>query len=140
MSSEQIFEFIGNHPFLIAAFVVSIVLIVVGQLKRSRSNSIEAQEAVRLINQEDAQVVDLRDKKAFESGHILDAKNLLPAKLKNDFPTLKLKLDKPVILVCQMGNTSGGQVANFVEQGCEVVYSLKDGIYGWEKAKLPLET
>lgn len=133
-------EFAGNHPFLLAAFVVSIVLIVYGQLKRSRSNSIEAQEAVRLINQEDAQVVDLRDKKTFESGHILDAKNIVPAKLNNDFATLKLKTDKPVILVCQMGNTSGAQVAKFVELGCDAVYSLKDGIYGWEKAKLPLET
>ncbi len=140
MNIERIIEFTGNHPYLMIALLFSIAVIISAELRRRRSNGVSASEVVRLINQEDAQVVDLRDEAAFKAGHIIDSKNLQASKVNDDFAVLKLKLDKPVILVCQMGTNAGSVVKQFTDKGCEQVYNLQDGIYGWEKAKLPLET
>lgn len=140
MNIEKLIEFAGNHPILMGGLFFSIAIIVSAELKRRRGNGVSASEMVHLINQQDAQVVDLRDEKAFNAGHIIDSKNISLAKVNNDFASLKLKTDKPVVLVCQMGTTSGGAIKQFTEKGCEQVYNLRDGIYAWEKAKLPLET
>lgn len=140
MNIERIIEFLGNHPYLAAGLAFSIGLIIYAEIRRRNGNGVDASEVVRLINQSDAQVVDLRDEKAFLEGHIIDSKNILPGKINDDFSSLKLKTDKPVILICQMGTTSASSIKTFIEKGCAEVYSLKDGIYGWQKAKLPLET
>lgn len=140
MNIERIAEFTTNHPFLVGALLVSIGVIVSAELKRRRGNTIGVSELIKLVNQADGQVIDLRDEKSFNAGHIIDAKNISPTKINDDFATLKLKLDKPVILVCQMGSTSNSSIKQFLDKGCEQVYSLRDGIYAWQKAKLPLET
>ena len=68
---DQLFEFIGNHPFLVGTFVLLLVLFIRNETQRG-GRSVSAQELVGLVNKEDAVVLDLRDKKEFEAGHIVD--------------------------------------------------------------------
>lgn len=57
-------------------------------------------EATRLINKEDAVVVDLRQRDDFRKGHIAGATNLLPSEIKaNNVGELEKHKDRPLIVV-----------------------------------------
>ena len=65
----QFFEFIGNHLYLSFMWVVTLGVIIMYH-QRTASSSVGPQQAVMLINRKEAIVVDVREKKEFESGHI----------------------------------------------------------------------
>ena len=88
---EQFFEFIGNHLLLSSMWVVSAAAIIFYHA-RTAASSVGPQQAVMLINRQDAVVVDIRDKKEFEAGHIVDAIHIPLAKLKQRAPAELKKL------------------------------------------------
>ena len=67
---EQLFTFIGNHPYLVGAFIVLLMLFIRNEMSRGGAN-ISAQELVQLVNNDDALVLDVRDTAEFEQGHIV---------------------------------------------------------------------
>src|SRR3569832_2723075 len=75
----QFGDFVANHWMLVSALVFIITLIVVTELKRKVLGfaDIYPQQAVRLMNQEEAIALDVRDDKEFRSGHILNAVHFL---------------------------------------------------------------
>ncbi|WP_449450477.1 rhodanese-like domain-containing protein, partial [Streptococcus suis] len=65
-------------------------------------------EAVSLMNNEDAVVVDLRSIDEFERGHIINSLNILPAEIKkNNVGKIHHHKDTPVILACATGMSAG---------------------------------
>ena len=54
---DQVFEFIGNHPILVAAFVILLVLFIRNETRRG-GRSVTAQQLVDLVNRENALVLD----------------------------------------------------------------------------------
>ena len=106
---DQLIEFAGNHLLLVTAFVVLLVAIIVQENKKA-GKGIGVQEATRLINRENAVVVDLRSKQEFAAGHVLDAVNIPFSNLSSRVAELEKSKDKPVILVCKMGQHSQGWI------------------------------
>ena len=73
---------------------------------------IDAAEAQRLITEEAAQVVDIRDRNSYEQGHIADATHL-------DNETVQAYVgsadkSKPLVVCCYHGNMSQG-AAEYVD-------------------------
>jgi len=68
----QFIEFVGNH-WILSTLWVALVTALILHRTRTSGESVSAQQAVMLINRSDAVVVDVRDKKDFDAGHIVDA-------------------------------------------------------------------
>jgi rhodanese-related sulfurtransferase len=95
-------------------------------------------ELTRLINRENAVVVDVRSKEDYEGKHILNAVNM-PNK---DFEANQAKLDKykkqAVVVYCASGTESARVARILSTQGFEQIYCLKGGLPSWQNANLPL--
>ena len=79
---EQFFTFLGNHPLLVGTFVLLVVLFFRNESVRAGA-TVGTQELVRLVNKEDAIVLDVRDRTEFMEGHIVDAVNIPYASLES---------------------------------------------------------
>lgn len=129
--------FAGNHPFLIAAAVLLILVIAVSEVRRARRpwKELGPLEAVRLINA-GAQLVDVRGHDAYRAGHIINARHIPLAELGDK--AAKLDAGKPVILYCDTGITSGRGAAQLAGRGFGEVYNLRGGIAAWKQENMPV--
>lgn len=134
---EQFVEFIGNHLVLSGLWLALVVIIFAQQRARS-SKSVGPQQAVMMINRNDAVVLDIRDKKEFDAGHIVDAINIPVGKLGQRVTELDRHKQKPVVVVCKMGQHSGDACKTLQEAGFEQVVRLGGGIAEWRAQSLPL--
>lgn len=133
-------EFTTNHPFLVAAAAILAVLAIVIEIRhRSRGGSatLGPQDAVRLVNA-GALVVDVRDQKAYEAGHIIDARSIPAAEVAGKADTLKKFKEKPVLVYCDNGFTSAGAAKALRAQGFTKVVSLRGGLSSWLQENLPV--
>lgn len=137
---EHLGQFVINHWVLFSLWVLTLVALVATFLMKSkgRAPQIPPTEVTRLINHQDAIVIDVRDKTAYAKGHILGAMSLPLAELPNRLADLAIDRSKPVVLYCQAGSTSGGAVGPLTQAGFEKVYRLKGGVLEWQDANLPL--
>jgi len=133
----QFVEFIGNHLALSGMWVVSVVAIILYYKKNSASGVIP-QKAIMLINREGAIVVDVREKKEFDAGHVVDSINIPSTKLKQRITELKKYTQKPIIVVCKLGQHSGEAAKVIQEAGHQDVFKLSGGITEWRAQSLPL--
>lgn len=133
----QFLEFIGNHLLLSSLWLVAFAAIVFYH-QRTGSKGVGPQQAVMLINRSDAIVVDVRDKKEFESGHIVDAINIPLAKMDQRVSELKKHKGKPVVVVCKLGQHSGEAAGKIQAAGHEQVFKLSGGVTEWKAQSMPL--
>lgn len=133
----QFVEFIGNHWLLSTLWLAALAAIILYH-QRTGGASVGPQQAVMLINRKDAVVVDVREKKEFEAGHIVDAINIPLIKLKQRLNELKKYQDKPVIVYCKMGQHSAEAIKTLQEAGHSEVYKLSGGVSEWKAQSLPL--
>lgn len=139
MDLNQLSEFVTNHLMLVMAFVVLLALLVGGELKRRIGGiqSITPVEATRLLNHDNAILIDMRSDKDFRDGHIVNAIHL-PAKDLGTDTRLDKYRDRPLIVYCNSGNQSAQLCGKLRKQGFEPVYNLKGGVLAWQRAELPL--
>ncbi len=105
----------------------------------SKIKVISRGEATRLINKEDAVVVDLRQRDDFRKGHIAGSVNLLPTEIKaNNLGELEKHKDKPIIVVDGSGMQAQEPATALNKAGFERVFVLKEGVAGWSGENLPL--
>jgi rhodanese-related sulfurtransferase len=90
------------------------------------------------VNQHEGIVVDLRDAADYRQGHIVDSLNLPLAKLPERIAELERYRDKPVVLVCKLGQTASGAAKTLKEKGFTRVFKLGGGISEWQGSQLPL--
>ncbi|MFT6295063.1 MAG: rhodanese-related sulfurtransferase [Glaciecola sp.] len=133
----QFIEFIGNHLILAAAWLL-VAAGIVFYHQRTGSKSVSPQGAVALINRSDGIVIDLRDKKDFDAGHIVDSINIPYAKLAQRLTELDKHKETPVIVVCKLGQQSGMASKQIQEAGFLDVHKLAGGISEWRAQSLPV--
>jgi len=137
---QRLLEFIGHHPYLVAAAVLAAIVVVVYEL-RARVQAfaaLSAAQAVRLMNQGGALVIDLRSKDSFDAGHIVDARNVPAATLESQADSLKKWRDKNVITYCDNGHNGASAARALIKLGFTKVFNLQGGLNGWVKDNLPL--
>ena len=129
----QAIEFAQKHTFLTIAWfaVLFMTLFTFFKSATQKYRVITNPEAVRLMNDEEAVVIDLRPIDEFQRGHIIGSVNLLPTEIKNHNV-------RPVIIVDVNGVSSTTSAELLTKQGFEKVYVLKDGLAAWAGANLPL--
>jgi rhodanese-related sulfurtransferase len=140
---QQLFEFAGNHPLLIAAAVGLVATIVVTEIRlRNRGFSeLSPADAVKLINTADAAVLDVRTQEAYAKGHIINSRHVPAAELATVAENKLKKLRKqPVIAYCDNGMASQKAAAELRRLQFESVFTLKGGLDSWKRDNLPLES
>lgn len=131
--------FLQNHMPLTAALIVVLLVLFVLELIRlqHKAAQLSPAEVTRLINRQDAAVVDIRSQEAFSSGHIVDAISVPLSDLKSKPAKLEKLRSRPVILVCNAGLEATTAAATLKQQGYNV-HVLGGGIQAWRRADLPL--
>jgi len=130
-------EFLINHWILSLIWIALLTALLVYQKSKS-GKSVSPHQATLLINRADGVVLDLRDKKAFKEGHIVDAINIPLANLKERVVELERHKDKPVITVCQLGTQSGEGVKILEEHGFSSAARMSGGMTEWKTQGLPV--
>ncbi|MCO6524630.1 MAG: rhodanese-like domain-containing protein [Candidatus Schmidhempelia sp.] len=137
---SEIRPFIENHPILSMSWIVLLIMVVYLTLKTklSKVKIITNGKAIQLINNENAIIVDVRSNDDFKRGHITNSYNILPIDIQNgSIKTIEKFKESPIIVVTDLGAAlkSGG---NLINAGFTNVYTLNDGITGWNNENLPL--
>jgi rhodanese-related sulfurtransferase len=137
---EQLIEFAGNHLFLVGAFVVVLALVIKAEFEHQsgKANQMEPTAAIRLMNNDEAIVLDVREAADFNNGHIKNAKNIPFTSLKSQLDSLIKDKNRPVLAYCRSGNVSGKACRILKNSGFSNVHNLSGGILNWQEANLPL--
>ena len=138
---QEIMQFVSRHPILSIAWVALLgaVLFTTFKSLTSKVKVISRGEATRLINKEDAVVVDIRQRDDFRKGHIASALNVLPNEIKaNHTGELDKHKAQPIIVVDGNGMSAQESANALLKAGFERVFVLKDGVAGWSGENLPL--
>ncbi len=139
---DRFFEFAGNHPLLFAA-LGGVILIIIGNEIHGRlkgDKRIGPNEAVRLINHENALVLDVRNAAEYKKGHILHARNVMANRLAEHESELAKFKQQPVLCYCALGTVAPQACEQLRKLGFERAYSLKGGLNAWQGANLPVTT
>lgn len=134
---ERIFEFIGNHPILIGAFAVLLALFIRNETRRG-GQSVSPQQLVDMVNRDNAVVLDVRERKEFQAGHIVDAVNIPHSSLESRIDELKKYQGRPIVVTCKMGQNAGASGTLLRKQGFENVSRLTGGMAEWRNQNLPV--
>lgn len=129
-------EFLATH-WILTGLWLAIAITLVMYLKAKGGKAISPHQATLLVNRENGVVLDIRDTKAFESGHIVDAINIPLAKLKERIVELNKYQEQPLVIVCQMGHQSGDAVKILEENGFTSVARMSGGMTEWQTQSLP---
>lgn len=130
-------EFLSQQWLLVSALAVCIALLIMHESRRG-GKTVTPQQLVALVNGQKAAVVDLRDPAEFRKGHIVDAINIPYAKVDDRWSELEALGERPVVLVCKMGQFSAALGKRLLGKGFKQVYRLGGGISEWQISQLPL--
>jgi rhodanese-related sulfurtransferase len=133
----MVLEFLVQQWHLAGALAVAIILLVMHESRRG-GTSVSPQQVSRLINDQQATVVDLRDPADFRKGHIVGAINIPYAKVDERWDELEKLREKPLILVCKMGQFSSAIGKKLTAKQFASIYRLGGGIAEWQTSQLPL--
>ena len=95
-------------------------------------------DSVNLINHEEAIVLDVRENKEYQSGHILNSIHIPQSALAKRITELEKYKSRPIIVGCRSGSRSSFACGLLKKQGFESVYNLSGGVMAWQNANLPL--
>ena len=134
---DRLLEFAVNHPELVGPFFVLVFLFIVLETRRG-GKTVSTHQLTHLVNKEGALILDVRDSKEFREGHITDARNVPFSTLKESLVQLDKYKDKPVVIVCKMGQHAGAAGRILHENGFKDVRRLSGGLTTWTSEGLPL--
>ncbi len=137
---QQFGQFFINHWDLFAALAIILLMLFGGGISRRLRGYEEVAplEAVGLMNHKDAVLIDVREDKEFQDGHILGARHIPLGKLSGALAGLENLRGKPIIVGCRSGARSASGCAVLRKNGFEEVYNLKGGMLAWQNANLPV--
>ena len=121
---------------LAAALAVVITLLILHEARKS-GPSLSPQQAINVINADEGVFVDLRDAAEFRKGHIVNAINIPSAKLPERMVELEKYKDKPIVLVCKMGQQSAAAGKQLKDAEYGHVYKMTGGMMEWGNLQLP---
>ena len=130
-------EFLAQQWILVAALLAVVFMLVMHETRKS-GPSLSPQQAINLVNSEQGTFLDLRDGADFKQGHIVDALHIPASKLAERAAELEKYKDKPIVLVCKMGQQSGAAGKQLRSQGFDKVYKMTGGMMEWGNLQLPL--
>lgn len=126
-------EFVSNHPVLSVALFIFIYLIISFEIKNftKKYKSINCNDLVQKINEENIIILDTREKSDFKKGHISNATSYELSQNK--------KLEHTEVVVYDKDEMASASSAEKISKNndTKVIY-LEGGIQSWIENNLPL--
>lgn len=132
----NLIEFASNHYILVTVFVALAVLLAITEARKG-GKSLSNRELTALVNSSEGVVLDVRPKKEFDTGHIVDALNIPHDKLISRMGELEKHKAKTLIVVDGMGQHSGTVCRDLQKAGYQAA-RLSGGISSWRGENLPV--
>lgn len=134
---DLLFEFVAQQWILVATLLVVIVMLVRHEANRS-GPSLSPQQAINLVNGDQGIFLDLRDAGEFKQGHIADALHIPATQLESRLVELEKYRERPVVLVCKMGQSAGPAGKLLKANGFDRVFKMTGGMMEWSNLQLPV--
>jgi rhodanese-related sulfurtransferase len=106
--------------------------------RRGGAGSVNAAEAVRLINREKAVLIDVSEPAEYAAGHAAGSRSVPLASLETS-KNLPSNKALPLVVVCPTGARASRAVAQLRKLGFQNARSLGGGLGAWREANLPIE-
>ncbi|HED16901.1 MAG TPA: rhodanese-like domain-containing protein [Gammaproteobacteria bacterium] len=137
---SQLAEFTVNHILLTTLFAVLVVMLILGEIRRLNgvATSVGPADATRMINHDNAIMLDIREDKEHAEGKIINSQHIPLSQLDSSLKRLEKYKNRPIITYCRSGNRSNSAAAKLRKQGFEKVYNLRGGVVAWQRDNLPL--
>jgi len=125
---------------LVSALAVITALIIKTEigLKLTNIQQLNVNEAVRLMNDSDVVVLDVRESNEYNTGHIRDSIHIPMNSLVKRLTELDKYKSKQILAYCRSGSRSNSACRTLNKQGFENVSNLAGGIMSWSNANLPV--
>jgi rhodanese-related sulfurtransferase len=130
-------KFIIDNSWLIGLILISGGALLVPILQRSGAK-VSLLQATQLMNQSRCTILDVRDPKDFDAGHIRNAKNIPLVALSKRISELEKQKSQSILAVCASGTRSATASAILTRAGFANVVSLEGGMSAWREQGLPL--
>jgi rhodanese-related sulfurtransferase len=133
-------QFLLNNWPLVLVMVISGGMLLWPLIGRRFSpvREVGALGATQLINRQNAVMLDLRETKEYDGGHLPNAVHIPLSELKNRSGELSKFTSRPLIAYCDRGTRSRGAGSALSKLGFAEVYTLRGGVKAWADAGLPL--
>ena len=134
---EQFSLFLDNHTLLASAFIIVTAFIIWDYIDNTKHH-INSTQAIKLINEQDAIILDIRAMADFNQGHIINAVNIPLNSLKKQLNQIQKYKDSPVIVSCKTGAQASMACKTLKENDFNQVYNLSGGMLSWQNANMPI--
>lgn len=134
---ERLPEFIANH-WVLTGLWLFLAIALATTVIRSGGKSLAPALVGGLVNRAGAVVLDIRADTEFRAGHIAGSLHVPYSQLKDRLGDLEKHRGKPLVVVCNLGNTAGDASRLLKQAGHADVYRLAGGITAWRSENLPV--
>lgn len=128
---------VENLLFVITA-VISGSLLLWSLVSQRGVKEIDTRVAVKLINYQEALVLDVRDDSEYVAGHLPNSKHIPSEKIEERWTELQKFKEKPIIVIYRGGIRSNHPSLVLKKNGFAQVFNLMGGIDAWKRASLPI--
>ncbi len=128
--------FISGEWLLVSVLLVLVYLFFLTERIRG-GKPISSHEVTRLLNSDSGILVDIRDAKDFNGGHIAGALNIPLARFTERMAELEKYRDKTIVVADKMGQHAGA-VGKKLQQASYTARRLQGGMAEWSNQNLPL--
>jgi len=125
-----------NLVLIAVAIGSGLLLIWPALAKGGAGGAISTTQAVIMMNQQHAVLVDVRPIDLFNAGHIAQARSLPATDLAQK--ATSLPKNKPLIIICELGKSAVKAAAELKKLGFADVSVLDGGLKAWGEAGLPI--
>ena len=139
----QVFlDFVAEQWMLFAAFIVLSSLLIRSWVLPGLSGikNVGVTDAVRMLNDDEALVLDVRLEKEYLAAHIKGSRHIPVGAIAARVSEISKFRDKPVLVTCQTGNRSTHAAQILKKQGFENVTNLSGGLNAWMSANMPVSS
>ncbi len=137
---DHLLAFVTHHWYFVVPFIVVMILIFIEEAKSQgvAGGVATAAAATKLLNEDKAVVLDIREADAFKAGHIIQAINIPSKTLDSSFARLEKYKEKTLIIACERGQSAVGIASKLRKKGFGSVLVLKGGMTAWKKDSMPV--
>lgn len=132
----EFFDFISEQWVLVSIFMTLIYLYAINERAKS-GKTISPHVVTRMINSEEAILLDVREIKDFSLGHIVGAINIPYAKLSQRISELEQYRTKAIIIADKQSQHSGSVGRKLQQEGFSAL-RLTGGMMEWQNQSLPV--
>ena len=132
----ELIEFITEEWLLFAALAFLIAIFFYREFSQGGAR-LSTHELTIAVNNDSAIILDVREKKEFNAGHIIDAINIPHGEIGNSLGKLNKYRDKQIVIVDSMGQHAGTVIQQLTANDFNAT-RLRGGITEWQQQNLPL--